>query len=179
MSSIDQIEIPFSKTKMVLTLLGSLVFIGLGLWFVIDPPASNHRVFGNPTRVFTVGLVSMLFFGLVCVVVIRKLVDNRPGLIIHRQGIVDNTSGVSAGLIPWGDIEDIEISQVMNQKFIMIIVNNPEFYLNKVNNPLKKNAIKMNYLSYGSPISISSNSLQTNFNDLLSLLTKKMAEFKS
>lgn len=37
----------------------------------------------------------------------------------------------------------------------------------------------MNYLSYGSPISISSNSLQTNFNDLLSLLTKKMAEFKS
>lgn len=80
MSSIDQIEIPFSKTKMVLTLLGSLVFIGLGLWFVIDPPASNHRVFGNPTRVFTVGLVSMLFFGLVCVVVIRKLVDNRPGL---------------------------------------------------------------------------------------------------
>lgn len=103
----------------------------------------------------------MLFFGLVCVVVIRKLVDNRPGLIIHRQGIVDNSSGVSAGLIPWGDIEDIEISQVMNQKFIMIIVNNPEFYLNKVNNPLKKNAIKMNYLSYGSPISISSNSLQT------------------
>lgn len=179
MTKEEQIEIPLSKTKMMLTFLGSLVFVGLGLWFLTNPPKSNHWLFGNPTIVFIIGLASVIFFGLVAVIIFRKFSDKKPGLTISKQGITDNSSGVSAGLIPWTDIQEIKISQVMNQKFLMFIVRNPEEYLDKVTNPLKRNAMKMNYKTYGSPISISSNALQTNFDDLHKLLIDKMNEYKS
>ena len=174
-----QIEIPLSKNKMFLTLLGSTTFVVLGLWFLIDPPKSNHWLLGNPTLIFIIGLASILFFGLVAVTIFRKFSDKKPGLIISKQGITDNSSGVSAGLIPWTDIQEIKISQVMSQKFLMFIVSNPQDYLDKVTNPLKRNAMKMNYKTYGSPISISSNALKTNFNELQKLLEDKMNEYKS
>jgi len=61
MTNEEQIEIPLSKTKMTLTFLGSLVFVGLGLWFLINPPKSNHLLFGNPTLIFIAGLASVIF----------------------------------------------------------------------------------------------------------------------
>lgn len=175
----EQIEIPLSKTKMMLTFFGSLIFVGLGLWFLKNPPTSNHWLFGNPTIIFIAGIASIIFFGIVAVFIFRKFSDKKPGLIINEQGITDNSSGVSAGLIPWTDIQEITISQVMNQKFLIFSVINPEFYLDQITNPLKRNAMKMNYKTYGSPISISANALQTNFDDLHKLLIAKMNEYKS
>lgn len=179
MTKKEQIEIPLSKTKMVLTFLGSLMFVGLGIWFLINPLKSGHWLFGNTNLIFIAGLASVMFFGLVAVTIFRKFSDKKPGLTINRQGVIDNSSGVSAGLIPWTDIQEIKIFQVMNQKFMMFIVTNPEDYLEKVKNPLKRNAMKMNYKTYGSPISIASNALQTNFDDLHKLLINKMNEYKS
>jgi len=179
MTKEEQIEIPLSKTKMLLTLLGSLLFVALGLWLLINPPESNHWLFGNPTVIIISGLASVIFFGLVAATVFRKFSDKNPGLTINRLGIIDNSSGASAGLIPWTDIQEIKISQIMSQKFLMFIVSNPEDYLEKVTNPLKRNAMKINYKTYGSPISISSNALQTNFDDLHKLLINKMNEYKS
>jgi len=164
---------------MTLAFLGSLVFIGLGIWFLVHPPKINNPILGNPTTFFVVGLVSVLFFGLVAITLFRKFSDTKAGLIINRQGVTDNSSGVSAGLIPWADIQEITISQVMHQKFLMLVVRNPQEYLDKISNPIKRNAMKMNYKTYGSPISISSNALQTNFDDLHKLLLEKMNEYKS
>lgn len=179
MTQDEQIEIPLSKKKMLLTLFGAIIFVGLGLWFLINPPKISNLIFGNPTLIFIVGLASIIFFGLVAITIFRKFSDKKPGLIINRKGITDNSSGVSAGLIPWTDIKEIKISQVMSQKLLMFIVSNPQDYLDKVTNPLKRNAMKMNYKTYGSPISISSNALQTNFEDLQKLLLDKMNEYKS
>jgi len=179
MTQDEQIEIPLSKQKMLLTLLGSIVFVGLGIWFLINPPRISNPILGNPTLIFILGLASILFFGLVAVTILRKFSDKKPGLIISRHGITDNSSGVSAGLILWTDIQEIKISQVMSQKFLMFIVSNPQDYLDKVTNPLKRNAMKMNYKTYGSPISISSNSLRINFNELQKILVEKMNEYKS
>ncbi|MGI6319906.1 MAG: STM3941 family protein [Bacteroidales bacterium] len=179
MTENGQIEIPLSKKKMTLTLLGSIIFVGLGIWFLINPPKINNPIFGNPTVIFIVGLASILFFGLVAITVFRKLSDKKAGLIINKQGIIDNSSGVSAGLVLWTDIEEIKVSQVMSQKFLMFIVKNPQDYLDKVTNPLKRKGMEMNYKTYGSPISISANSLQTNFDELYNLLTEKQKEYKS
>ena len=179
MTQNEQIEIPLSKKKMTLTLLGSVIFVGIGTWFLINPPKINNPILGNPTVIFIAGLASILFFGLAAVTVFRKLSDKNAGLIINRQGIIDNSSGVSAGLVLWTDIEKIKISQVMGQKFLMFMVKNPQEYLDKATNPLKRKGMEMNYRSYGSPISISANSLQTNFDELYNLLTEKLKEHKS
>jgi len=179
MTKDDQIEIPLSKQKMILTLLGAIVFVGLGIWLLINPPKISNPILGNPIIIFITGLASILFFGLVAVTIFRKFSNKKPGLIINSQGITDNSSGISVGLIPWTEIQEIKVLEVMNQKFLMFIVSNPQNYLDKATNPLKRNAMKMNYKSYGSPISISSHVLQTNFDDLQKLLIKKMKEYKS
>jgi len=173
MTQDEQIEIPLSKNKMFKTLLGALVFVGIGIWFLINPN------FGNPTLISIIGLASILFFGLGGVIILRKFSDKNPGLIISRQGITDNSSGVSAGLITWKDIQEIKISKIMSEKFIILVVRNPQYYLDKVTNPLKRNTIKINCKIYGSPISISANALQTNFNELHTILVKKMNDYKS
>jgi hypothetical protein len=118
----------------------------------------------------------VLFFGIIAIVIVRKFLDKKAGLIISKDGLTDNSSGVSAGFIPWSDIQEITVTQVMNQRFLMIIVSNPQYYLDKVANPIKRSAMKMNYKTYGSPISISSNTLQTNFDELHKLLVIKMIE---
>jgi len=178
MTQIEQIEIQLSKKKMLLTFFGAIVFVGLGVLFMINPSMFVTAIFSNPTIIFIAGLVSVLFFGLVAITIFRKLSDNKAGLTINRQGIIDNSSGVSAGVILWSDIEEIKISKVMNQKFLMFIVKNPQDYIDKVTNPLKRKTVEMNYKSFGSPISISANSLETNFDNLYKLLTEKMKEYK-
>lgn len=174
-----QIEIPLSRTKMTLTLLGALVFVLFGLWFLINPLKSNYPAFGNSNFIFIVGILSVIFFGIIAITIIRKFLDKKAGLIISKDGLTDNSSGVSAGFIPWSDIQEITVTQVMNQKFLMIIVNNPQYYLDKVTNPIKRSAMKMNYKTYGSPISISSNALQTDFEELYRMLVIKMIQSKS
>src|SRR6185503_6682164 len=106
-----------SKKKMILALLGAILFIVIGFWFLINPPRINNPFFGNPTVLFIIGLASIIFFGFVAITMIRKLPDKKAGLIINKQGIIDNSSGVSAGLVTWSDIEEIKVIQVMNQKF--------------------------------------------------------------
>lgn len=179
MTNEEQIEIPLNKTKMTLTFIGSLIFVGLGIWLLINPTKNSNTIFGNKTAIFIIGIASIVFFGLVAITIFRKFSDKKAGLIINKQGISDNSSGISAGIIPWTDILEITISQVMSQKFLMIIVKNPQEYIDKVTSPLKRNAMKMNYKIYGSPISISANALKTDFEKLQKLINEKMAEYKS
>jgi hypothetical protein len=44
MTQSEQIEIPLSKTKILMTLLGSIAFVGLGLWFLINPPKISNPI---------------------------------------------------------------------------------------------------------------------------------------
>jgi hypothetical protein len=60
----------------------------------------------------------------------------------------------------------------------MVMVKNPEDYIRRVTNPFKRKGIQINYKSYGSPIFISANSLQTNFDKLYDVLIEKMKEYK-
>ncbi len=172
----NQIEIPLSKKKMFLTLMGSVVFIIIGVWFIWSPPQTNHWLFGNQTFLFIAGVSSILFFGLVGIVITKKIFDTNAGLIIKDEGILDNASGVSAGLVLWADIKEIKVVKVMSQKFLMIIVKNPQEYIGRQSNVLKKKGMQMNYDYYGSPVSISSNALKIDFDSLHELLQQRFSE---
>jgi hypothetical protein len=98
---------------------------------------------------------------------------------MNNTGIIDNSSGVSAGYIPWYDIEKIKFVKVFNQKFLMIIVNNPEECFQKQASVIKRKTMQMNLKMYGSPISISATGLKCDFNELENILNKKFAEFRT
>ena len=174
----NQIEIPLSKNKMFMMLFGSIIFVMIGFFLITNPPKINNAIFGNPTVILISGIDAILFFGFIAFTLFKKLPDNKPGLIINSEGIIDNSSGVSVGIVLWKDIIEIKVTNVINQKFLMFIVANPEEYIKRQNGIIKRKAMEMNYKSYGSPISISANTLDTNFEELYHLLKNKFAESK-
>ena len=103
-----KISVPISKTTLTLMLIGSLVFVALGIINVNDPKALFNTVFRSKELVFMVGIACVLFFGLASFYLFKKLFDNRPGLIISTDGIYDNSSATPVGLIEWKDIVKID-----------------------------------------------------------------------
>ena len=166
----EKIEIALSKDKLVLMLIGALTFVIIGIWLVVAPPTINNLFFGNPTRLLIIGIVAIVFFGLCAVYIARKIPDNKPGLIIDKTGLTDNSSGVAAGQILWSDIENISVLEIHRQKLIMLVVKNPQDYIDKQTSGFKRKMMQMNFNMYGTPLSITSNSLKINFDELLKIL---------
>ena len=172
----QQIEIPLSKKKIFLMLVGALAFVAIGLWFIISPPTITNSYWGNPTIIALAGYASIIFFGLCAFFLIRKLPDNKPGLIIDQTGLTDNSSGVSAGQVLWSDIEAISVIEIHRQKLIMLKVRNPQEYIDKQTSGFKRKMMQMNFKLYGTPLSITSNGLKISFEELLSTLTEKLKQ---
>ncbi len=159
---------------MTLLLMGSLIFVGLGILFVIEPAKYVSVVCRNPTMIFIVGGASILFFGFCAFSIFRKLPDTKPGLVIDKIGLTDNTGGASAGQILWRDIEDISVLKIHRQKLIMIRLKNPQEYIDKQTSGFKKKLMQMSMKMYGSPLGLSSNALQIKFDKLLNILNEHL-----
>lgn len=174
----NELKIPLSKNKILLIFLGSLMFVALGIWFLNDPEKLANSSYRPKSAEFIqiIGIVAVVFFGVCGLFAFKKLFDKKDGLIINQDGIIDNASGTSIGLVKWTDITGIEITQVHSQKFIMIEVSNPQYYINLQKNRIGKMAMKANYNKYGTPISISANSLKTDFTALKKLIEKQYLE---
>ena len=170
----NRVEIPLSKTKIVLLLVGALIFVLLGASFLIFPDVfiTNYRKL-SPAVIRVIGAASVLFFGAAAIFSFRKIGDKRPGLIIDDQGIFDNTNGTSIGVISWKDITKIETMEIASTKLLLVHVSNPEDYIDKVSG-LRKVAMRENYKRYGTPLSITSNTLKCNFSTLQQLLSDRL-----
>jgi len=168
------IEIPLSKKKLTLMVIGSLIFVVLGILFVVSPENYTSLIMQSPTIIFISGLASILFFGLCFFFISKKLGDKSPGLVISDEGILDNSSGVSVGQIKWAEIEHISVIKIYRQKMIILQIKNPQEYIDKQTNWFKRKMMTTNYKMYGTPVCITSNGLKISFNELLSTLTEKL-----
>ena len=175
---VQSLEIPLSKSKIFLMLLGALVFVAIGCWFVIEPPIIANSFWGNPTKIAITGYASILFFGLCALFFIRKLQSNKPGLIINGKGIVDHSSGISAGIILWSEIVEISVIVVHQQKLIMLYVKEPQSIIDRQKNMFQRKLMQLNYKMYGTPVSLTSSGLKISFNDLVKIIMDKFGERK-
>jgi len=169
----NKIEIPLSKTKILLTIGGSILFVVLGIYFITTMADQLTRF--NPTLVKGVGIASVLFFGATGIYGIKKLFDNNVGLTIDDNGIIDNTNATSIGLIKWADITEIRTEQVMSTKFLLIFTKDPNEILEKVSG-MKRKLMAGNMKMYGTPLSITSTTLKYNFNALEKLIKDRLNE---
>jgi hypothetical protein len=169
-----EVVIPLSKTKVALLLLGALAFVGASVW--IWSVADAQPLF-NPLYARGVALAGASFFGLCFVYGCIKLFDRRPGLIIDAEGLVDNSSGLAVGRIPWADIIGIRITEISGQRLLTIEVVNPRKYVERggiFTRMLNAANVKLT----GSPINISSNSLRLKFDELVQILTGALETYK-
>ena len=173
----NKIEIPISKKKTLLLLIGAILFVIFGVLLIMTPDKFISLVFRNPQTIRIGGIAAVLFFGVAGVYGLRKLFDKTIGLSIDEKGITDNSNAASVGLIEWNDILEIKNEQVMSTRFVLIFTRCPEKYLESVNG-FKRKLMQGNMKMYGTPLSITSNTLRYNFNDLEQLIKDKLTEQK-
>jgi cytochrome bd-type quinol oxidase subunit 1 len=105
----DTVIIPQSKTKILLHFLGALLFVAIGIWLWAiagqKPPQEEIGMKG-------IAILGVLFFGACAIGWCIALFDRRPALVIDAIGIIDHSSGVSAGRIRWSEIEDIRVESM-------------------------------------------------------------------
>jgi hypothetical protein len=180
----DKIVIELSKSKLTKLLIFSVLFLVGGLWMITTNPQISNPVFNNPIvkTLASYGSAIMGLFGVYFFA--RKLFDKKPGLIIDENGIYDNTSAFNFGLIPWNDISQIyertiQASIASKQRFVTIGLLNPEKYISRETNAIKRKLLAVNAKSYGSPIHISTNGLKINHADLLKILNEAFIKYQT
>jgi hypothetical protein len=178
MSLTDETTIELSKKKLFLVIIGACVFVALGIWFCLldDAYIQSQQRFNDPMYVRGIGLASIIFFGLCGIFAFIKLFDKKPGLIFSSAGLIDNASGVAAGLIPWSEVVSSEVFEIQKQKMLIIKVKNPKHYIDR-GNAFKRMLNNANHKMCGSPIAISSNALKISFPELLSLFSQYQRKY--
>jgi hypothetical protein len=161
-----ELVVPLSKRKIALLLLGAVAFVCAGYWMW---SIADTQTRFNPLFMKLLGVASIFLCGIGFILGCIKLLDSRPGFVIDREGIVDNSSFVSAGRIPWADVIGWKIATVSGQRFLMIEVIDPEKYLARAG-ALARMLYKANIGLIRSPINISSNALCLNFDELVKVM---------
>ena len=121
---VDETVIKLSKAKLGLSALGSIVFVAIGIWLVsidiyeIETTRSFTLFLNSPVLVYGIGGSSVMFFGLMGVIVVKKLLDRKPGLVLNSEGIMEVYGQGSVTIVDGSQITYNEIAEVGdNQEF--------------------------------------------------------------
>lgn len=172
-----EIKIDLSKRKLVLLLSAGIGFVFFSCWFIVNPSNFVNFITRSEIIIFIVGILGVVVFGVASVFLFIKLFDNKSGLVINKEGIIDNTNSSSMGLISWSDITKIYKKKVISTEILIIEIRNPEGYIQKANG-LKKLGLKQNLKSYGTPITLTSVGLQCSFDELERLVLESYNQNK-
>jgi hypothetical protein len=168
------VAIPFSKRKLALMLVSSIAFVVAGAWMW---SIAESQPILDTIWLRTVGAAGVLFFGGCGAFACYKAVDRRPALMIDREGIVDNSSAVCAGRVPWRDIVDIRVSEIAGQRVLTIDVCDPQRYLER-GGAMRRWLTAANTRLVGGPVNISASALGVRFDELVNLLVEALARHK-
>lgn len=173
----EKIEFKASRKKTFFIFILGMAFLILSSLLIATPYTFRFFLMNDIFIIRTIGVVGFLFFCTVLFTLCKKFIfDKKTGIIIDEEGILDNSSYVAVGLIKWSDIKSIRKSNVSSTEFLLIDINNPDEYINRKKG-LKKILLKMNYKSYGTPISISSNFVECDFHKLETVIKELLSKY--
>lgn len=172
-----QIKVGLNKKKLILLLLGGAGFVFFSTWFIVKPYDFVNFLTRDEKIVYTVGIVGVIVFGFGTIMLFIKFLDKNPGLIIDKAGVTDNTTTNPVGFIPWKDITKIEVKKINSISILLIYLKNPNDYILK-SSSINRLGLKKNMRTYGTPITITSLSLDCSFAELERLLLDSYNEVK-
>ena len=166
----NKVEIYPSRGRLVLPGFASLFFVLLGLWLGFGGEAS-----GIPGwRVVAGSYLGVPFFSACLCYAAYRLIARRPALVLCLEGIVDQGSAVSAGLVRWEEIERIFAGSIQQQSFVSIAVKSPDDFLARVGG-VKAKLMRMNIGLVGAPVNIPVDALPMTVDEVL----QTIQEFRS
>ena len=151
--------------SMLFVVLGILPFLGVGL-----------RVYRKYVPVFhdMIFIVVIIFFGFTALIYLKMILSTKPVISISEKGICDN---VFFGLIEWENVAGFRKVRVQKQDYILILLENPEKYIEKFNF-FKQKWLSLNLKQYGTPVMIHTGNLKIDQEELLNIVQKEWTEYK-
>lgn len=122
----DYIVMPKIKRMMMLAVL-SLVFVAVGI-FILSL-SINEQFEGILPAI--IGGLAIAVFGLCFIYYIYVLIKREPALIISKEGIIDQSSYIAAGLVKWNEIEAIDFIHFSGQIYLGIFTFDRELIINR------------------------------------------------
>ena len=90
------------------------------------------------------------------VILIKRLVSNKPLIILDESGFTDNSGAEPLGFVPWSDVKRIYTVTMKHNKLIQVELTHPDEYLNRMGG-LTRKAAELNMKLGYQPISFSLN----------------------
>ncbi|MGT2965229.1 STM3941 family protein [Streptococcus acidominimus] len=128
-----------------------MVLLSIFCIFLYSTERQTHIL--SPLFIF-IGILGILFFSGTFVFYTKRLLTSSsnlpPILLVDEKGIVDKSSALAIGFIPWEDISCIHLRSHINQTYISVTLKDNETYLAKMN-AFQKYCSKVN-LKMGFPL---------------------------
>jgi hypothetical protein len=138
-----------AKGRVWAMLAGSLAFVVLGVFFLVDRGSVKMTI---------AGALAVPFFGFCGVFLARRLIQGRPELVLDGAGL----EHVTLGRIGWDEIAAVRIREqrVRNTsaRFIELVLHDPDAYLGRAPQLVRRTAAMNAGLGFG-PANIPVNTL--------------------
>jgi hypothetical protein len=147
----------------------SLLMVGLSIYALIYPfEITGQDVMGRFFKSITPGLfyISAPLFSLPFLYTCYRVLKPTPALIINQEGIFDNASIFSAGMIRWEEIKSLFIYNVMDNRLLGIIPVNIETILARQSS-VKRFLLRIGNDSSAAPFAIPEALLPMSLEELL------------
>ena len=175
----NSIHIYTSKKKAILMLIGSIVFVVSGIWLLLETGNVHGWQRGNPTFNRAIAIVSILFFGFGIFVSIKTLIKSELAIIIDSTGLNLNLKNPLTEVIKWSDILGFEEIRIRSTRIVIIGVKNPEHWLDKEPNIIRKKLMQFNINNFNTPFNIAAAGLDISSDELIEKLNEYFNEYKN
>lgn len=175
----ETIHFRVNKKRMFRIFIIGLFMLILSLIFVIIPKTFTSNLIESPTIIRVFGIFGVIFFGLAALYAGRKYADTSMGLRITDEGLIDHTSVFRFGLVEWADIQSFETKKMGNVSVILVYLNSPELYIERIPSPVFQKAAVKNHQVYGTPLFINSHILVDGQTSVLNILNQEFDKRKS
>lgn len=167
MNTEQELVFPLNRKKIIFHMVGQVIFIILfGLLFKTSVEHPKDDLF-----LTILSPVMMVFWASTFFLSSTMLLSKEPGLIINSNGIIDNTTGVAAGKIPWDNIARAYVTKYRSVRFLTIEVFDVEQYLEQGN--IFSRIFKwFNHTFFHSPIHISAGLIDIGFEELIETIER-------
>ncbi|MFZ7119880.1 MAG: STM3941 family protein [Eubacteriaceae bacterium] len=162
----NEIIIKENKNKVIQLIILAIILVLVSMYNLVIGIIEINLLY------LVIGIMGITFFGACFFLISRRMSNNRPLLIIGKDGITDMSNANSVGFVAWKEIESVSVRRVFVQKFIGITVYDFDKLMNGIS-PMKQNTIKANMKLKYPPICIPLNTADTEFSEVLSIVQNR------
>ena len=155
------------------TLNASLAIILLIVFFGL----ADYQDLMSPVIFQATGVVGFIFFAVVGGSHSKYLRKKDGGLILSKEGLEDQSSSISNGLIKWKEISQIRMMKGMSSKLLLVELRKPDQMMQKAKNKAVLRLMKQNMRVYKTPVVIDAKVLDCNFEELETTITDYFKRF--